>query len=633
MPLALRKRRTEALDALLAGRPDRAANALDEVLAAHPENLVAVALDEATRAAHEDVASRVAEVIARSPRLVVTPPTSATTRSGRRGPDLGALTPGANHEAGSHASLVRLEASMPQKDIYEGRVGWIPARLPDGRQLNGHLSYDDHDILQYGTELVIFDRHRSLMRVVDIGPEQRKEGCTSALRFECRRSMTSAQVHGGWLYVGHGLRNETRMSAIDLATGEVRFRSSVGVSRVRSVVIRDDYVFTGVPADGGETGRVVVLDAKTGEILVERDVVAPFQGVVAERDRIRFLGLRADHELPVSPLARPRPEPFVGLEPVATVSADALATPTRLGGAMRCRLLQQIEALDHGAPTPTGRAPVPVAKAPPGPEWFDVLRGVFQRAVRGQRWPLTQAPTVVAPLPPATRPERGAAPFRLRLLSLPTHSGYTLESWLKKVGASTYPRRVLPRARHRYLDRPRVGPTEPRAPAFFGRHPLSNLWVFDDHTTLLYGNRYVVVVDTSTNWRTLDVAALLKPFVHGELDEPIVWAQRVGDDVLVELGTGARAPHSLVSVAPDGSIRFNTGPVSRTGFVVHDGYVISALHSLDQPSFVYVTSPEDGTVRGRTRLNHGPDDLLVHDGKLHVRAGERGIVFEILGSP
>lgn len=154
---------------------------------------------------------------------------------------------------------------------------WIPSEL-DGRRIVQAMEEGDHVFALYaktywrGRVLLVFDAERDIVAAYDFsawsGPEPRKDGDD--------RRIFWAMVREGVLFVssGHfGYAKESGgrtgyLSALDLGTGELLWRSDPLVANANNFLYRDGYIITGYGFTA-EPDFLFVVDAKTGETVTK----------------------------------------------------------------------------------------------------------------------------------------------------------------------------------------------------------------------------------------------------------------------------------------------------------------------------------------------------------------------------
>ena len=167
----------------------------------------------------------------------------------------------------------------PREGAEAGVPPWIPREL-EGRRIVQAIEDQDHAIALYaktywrGRVLLAFDTHRDLVAAYDFsawsGPQPRKDGEASD------RRILWALIRDGVLFVSSGHFGYAKasggrtgyLSAIDLASGELLWRSDPLVANANNFLYEDGYIISGYGFTD-EPDFLFVVDAKTGETVTK----------------------------------------------------------------------------------------------------------------------------------------------------------------------------------------------------------------------------------------------------------------------------------------------------------------------------------------------------------------------------
>lgn len=271
LPAALAELRAQGLAAIDAGRFDVARERFAAVLEGAPGNLATQALyDAATQAMLAAQSEAGAAFADRSPTLLAPPPWQYTLRrevAAPRGPSpkLVQVTEAKNAVTDVDEWLTRNNLALPEYEVpnpMRGEPGALPPTIPPtfGKHLLVQaIKQDGLNILFYGPdyaggrfvavqrdggELVAFFDFEAWAYAPEAAPGER--------RFVEQRAAW-AVVDGDVLYVSHGHRTYAKsskganayISALDLRTGELLWRSAPLVANAANFVIVGGYILTG----------------------------------------------------------------------------------------------------------------------------------------------------------------------------------------------------------------------------------------------------------------------------------------------------------------------------------------------------------------------------------------------------
>lgn len=308
------QRRVRGLEAMDAGRFDVARQEFAAILARAPGNLAVQALfDAATRAllaAQESAALSFANVV---PTPVAAPPWRHTVaravaiEGAAPAPKLvqvaaqrNSITDDAEWLRENNFRLPELEVPNPMR----GLPGELPPNIPPtfGRYLLVQaIAHPDHTILFYGENyhsgrfVAVVDASGRLLAFLDfdayrMAPDNLRED----LQFVDQGAQW-AEVKDGVLYISHGHGTYARSSkgmtayvtALDVATGELRWRSPPLVAGAGNFIVHGGHILTGYGFTA-EPDHVIVLDRRDGKVTSKARVASAPQYLFL-RDRRLFV--------------------------------------------------------------------------------------------------------------------------------------------------------------------------------------------------------------------------------------------------------------------------------------------------------------------------------------------------------
>ena len=289
---AEQQRRLRGLLALDAGRFDLARAEFAAILEVAPGNLGVKALhDVATAAmlAAQDSAAR--SFANQSPTLVPPPPWRYTlikplaVETGAP-PKLVQVARKPNTITDEAEWLRRHNLRIPEYEVpnpMRGQPGNLPPNLPPtfgNELLIQAIAHPGHTILVYGPNyadgrhLAVLDERGQLLAFLDFAAYRlAPDNLPQDLQF-VEQSVQWAELKDGILYVAHGHRTYARSSkgmnayitALDLATAELRWRSEPLVAGAANFVLDGGFILTGYGFTA-EPDHVVVLERRTGKTL------------------------------------------------------------------------------------------------------------------------------------------------------------------------------------------------------------------------------------------------------------------------------------------------------------------------------------------------------------------------------
>ena len=287
------QRRARGLAALDAGRFDRARQEFSAILEVAPGNLGVRALfDAATRALLAAQFAAADSFANATPRTLPAPPwrhtvtTAIAVEGVTPAPKLVQVAAQRNGITDEAAWLRDNGFRLPEYEVpnpMRGQPGNLPPTIPPSfgnDLLIQAIAHPDHTILFYGPS---YNAGR-FVAVLDAGGQRlafhdfdayrmAPDNLDADLQFVEQRALW-AEVQGGVLFISHGHNTYARSSkgmtayitALDLRSGELRWRSAPLVAGASNFVIHGGHIFTGYGFTA-EPDHVIVLDRRDGKVL------------------------------------------------------------------------------------------------------------------------------------------------------------------------------------------------------------------------------------------------------------------------------------------------------------------------------------------------------------------------------
>ncbi|MEZ4446103.1 MAG: hypothetical protein R3B72_43910 [Polyangiaceae bacterium] len=666
LPAALVEKRAAAIDAIDRGRHTEAKQLLEAFLEERPQNAAAAALHQGTTEAllesQKEAATTLDDV---QRRIVAMPPTNHVVRHAVPGVERGAglklenLSSKPNKVIDDDKWYRENGLAKPSMDISPAKLpGHIPTLLV-GNRLRLAIDHGDHRILVYGGHLVtVVAKDGAVVRVLDLGSFLNAGGSDQQIRW--------AEARDGVLYLSNAnmgyARNSNGMnaylSAIDLATGELMWRSQPLVANSHNFLIHGGHLISGYGFTA-EPDFLFVIARDTGEVVQKLPLATKPDVLLAKGGKLFVRGYDKDFELDLPAPTGAPPGPVAGrATPTGKVlSPDSVAQPLEPSADDRCRVAAAIAHLDLA----TGEAKQEHLDAARSQLWqlsrqykasraVGALRQVVDLAQSGRRW-LLQIPIATPPKPPSEH-ARGRRPHP-KLPDLPPpprvqrssmRNGITDdETWMKQFGKNHPARPLGLDGPGRFRDRGLLGPPIAEVPPALGLSPLSAVLDHGDHVALLYGGRYVAVVAQGRAEALLDLAAFVEPAsVRNEewarfATQEVTWAERADGVLYVCNGGGSYAAEvhgkkGFVSALDPktGELIWRSEPlVCNANFVLFPRHLVTGYGFTAEPDHLVVLDRTTGDTVSRTPLASAPS-VLIRDGQtLHVRTYDTNYELDI----
>ena len=314
-------RRQEGLRAFDAGRYTEAREIFDELLARHRENPSLQALAAAARTAEAQAREGAAVTLARMPaHPLAAPPWTRTLV--REAPIAQGPAPKLVKTAESKNSITddaqwfaRHDLSLPTWEVpnrLRNIEGTIPSQVPDrygDLPIVAALSHPDHAVLMYGpdysggTVLAVVGESGEVRGLLDFEAWRRAPKTAPGDEAFVDQRVVWGQAVDGVLYVSTGHNTYAKssgghtgyISAVDLATGELLWRSDPLVANSGNFLVRDGWIITGYGFTA-EPDFIYVLDGRTGKTKSKQRLKSGPHVILAKGDRLFVRTYDTDYE-------------------------------------------------------------------------------------------------------------------------------------------------------------------------------------------------------------------------------------------------------------------------------------------------------------------------------------------------
>jgi hypothetical protein len=664
LPSALANKRRDAIRALDAGRHAHGKKLLDAILDTHPGNAATAALADGAFAALSASQGAAARAILKvAPVVVAHPPMAHEVRSAVSGvergpvPKLGGMRMKANKVIDTEAWLKEHDLSLPDVPV---RPADLPQEIPD--RLGPHrlmkvIDHGDHRVLVFGHHLVaVVEAKGRVLRVLDVASFLNLGGAAQQVRW--------AQAHDGVLYLSnanmgyatasHGFN--AFLTAIDLRTGKLKWRSKPLVANGRNFLLYGGYILSGYGFTA-ESDYLYVLARDTGAVAHRLSLPTKPDLLLTKGDRLHVRGYDKDFVFDLPALGQPSRSVAGRTEPSDVVlSVEALSQPLEPTAEDRCRVERAVLLLDHAGDGPTrldeARSALwKLSRSYKESHAVGALRAIIEEAQSGDRW-LLQGEVITPPAPPAKRASGSAAHPALPAAARPRlvrrsskRNGITdRRVWLEKV-AGKHPARpaTLADANSRFGSRAFPGRPLSGAPKMFGRAKLSMALEHPDHAALIYGGRFVAIVEEGRPSTLLDLQNFVAPARVRDREwarfatQEVNWAERADGVLYVCNGGGSYAKEvyglkGFVSAldAKTGALIWRSEPlVCNANFVLRGRYLLTGYGFTAEPDNLVVIDRTTGETTQKLPLASAPDLLVLDGDTLHVRTYDTDYVFDV----
>jgi len=303
------QRRLRGLAALDAGRFDVAREEFAAILAVTPDNLAVKALFEAATRALSSAQLQAAERFAAAiPTAVPAPPWQHTvvrelTIDAGPAPKLVQLSATPNHGTDELEWFRRHGLRLPEYEVpnpMRGQPGTVPPTAPPTygtHLLVQAIGHPDHTILIYGPSysagrfVLVLDARDNRVAFLDFDAYRVAPAPASA-----EQHAIWAEVRDGVLYISHSSADRlgAYITALDIGTGAVRWRSDPLVAGAANFVIHHGHILTGhgLPR---EPAHVFVLDRRTGLVVDKHRLASAPEYLFVQGDKLLVRSRDTDH--------------------------------------------------------------------------------------------------------------------------------------------------------------------------------------------------------------------------------------------------------------------------------------------------------------------------------------------------
>ncbi len=291
LPAADERRRAEGLRALDEGRITDARRIFAELLAKHRENASLQALVAAAEDAERQSRDRAVLSLSRMPaQPLAAPPWKYTLRKpapieqASRAPKLVQVSQKRNSITDDEAWFATHGLALPTWEIpnqFRNTEGDLPSQIPTkygDLPIVTAISHPDHAILLYGpdysggTVLAVVAGDGEIRALLDLSAYRAAPRTKAGDESFVDQRVVWAQAVGDVLYVSSGHRTYASSSggdnafitALDLRTGELLWRSEPLVANSRNFLVRDGFILTGYGFTA-EPDFMYVLDGTNGK--------------------------------------------------------------------------------------------------------------------------------------------------------------------------------------------------------------------------------------------------------------------------------------------------------------------------------------------------------------------------------
>jgi hypothetical protein len=461
---------------------------------------------------------------------------------------------------------------------------------------------------------------------------------------------TFAQLVGGTLLVqlayngyASAVRGHTGyLAAYDATSGAQRWLSQARVANATSFVVTADRVVTGYGFTS-EPDYVYVLDLATGSVRQRLPLKSAPSYVIAKDAQLYVRTGGMDYVL-AFPSGSAAAAPAQLAPKVASVASADTSGATREARAA-CWLKAALAAVDARNASTLAQSTHWFASSGFEPAIGSALARIgawMERRAGGDAvidlWARAPKPLPAPPfarMAPKPRPKLNAP--RPKLVKLSSEDADPVRS----VGTAPY----SPDAPY-FLAPVENGVLPEGAPAdipsFYGRESLRAIIPSGEHTLLIYGGRYLVVLRGKTTEHILDLDA----FRHPPKPNPqwaqfavqdATYAQVRGNTLYVCNGGGSYARDvrgkkgfvTAINLVAAQTLWRSDPLVCNSTFAVTGEHLVTGYGFTDEPDFLYVLSAADGVSLAKAPLQSGPDTVTLNAGTLRVEAYAHRYAFEL----
>lgn len=622
--------RDKGVEAFLADRSSEAVSLLLAVVKADPRDRAADAfrrasakkLAAARKSAQRDLAAR--------PKVVLAPlPLARTLRKPIEAPAeklrLEKLSQAANKITDSadwekKNGVVRHD---PEEDELPPEV---PRESMPGRRMRTFV-HRDHIAVVEGQDLVIVAAPGKEAVAFDTSR-------TTNVQSFARPTVSFAQLVGKHLVLGlghNGYAKESNgktayMASFDATTGALDWVSEPLVSNSAETVISGGTIVTGYGFTA-EPDFVFTLDLATGNVEQKLPVKSGPELFRPKGDRLFVRTYDMDYVFKASAPFGPTLPPAMKDDGAGAPAVDAETT---------CWVKHAAAAVAARDPKGIEDAAAHLYRVSRDRALAEMLAAEAKELAMPDRIDLTTAPLVVAAAPPWKETLGPAAPRTGRKLvkvsSRPTRSRFGREAFDPEK-----PFHLAP------IDRGRL-PEAARAdiPSSYGGEFLSAILPGEKgRSALIYGGRFVALLEGSTTKTVLDLDAYRVPPVTRSLEswdyEDATYAMERDGIVYVCNGAGSYAKDvggkkgflSAIEAATAKLVWRSAPLVCNTDFVMTDDVIVTGYGFTQEPDALFLLRRADGAIEQKLPVDTAPTSLVLEGKRLRAEVGQKLVELEL----
>ena len=529
--------------------------------------------------------------------------------------------------------------ALPQK---RGKSPDLSALTPptlSGRPLSKVIEHPDHRILIYADQIaVVVLTDGTVLKPFDLSRFTSAGGRGQQFRWAQARGDLLYVLHANYHYARVSKGKNAYLSAVDLNTGQVRWRSRPLVANSQNFVIRGPHLISGYGFTA-EDDFIFALDRLTGAIAGQLKLSTAPNYIFAKNGQVFARGYDSDFVFNLSQPATEqtelteqlRVEPGSRTRVVLAASSMRFPQPTDDD---RCWRASALASLDGGrlvdALSQLRHLSGAYLRVPAVATLHDTVEALAQRRVLDlQRVPI--------------RPQRPPFAYTFR-----RHPEIDIDSIPILTQKSSQRNRITDG--RRWLDKHRdnhpaakLRSAPPDIPKTFAGLRLGVLLDHGSHTIAIYGGRFVVVIEQGVASAIVDYQEFLAPErlsapEHGQFQQQeITWAERRDGVLYTCQGGGSYAREVfgkksyLTAIDPtDGALLWRSAPlVCNANFVMLGSHIVSGYGFTDEPDFLFVIDRTTGKTVTRRKLASGPSHLIVDGKHLFVRTYDHDYDFEL----
>lgn len=517
----------------------------------------------------------------------------------------------------------------------------IPAHIPTklhGQFLSHAIDHGSHRVLVYGGRMVVpVAADGAVIGVFDL--ESFAETRGQQVKWAMLAAGALLVMNANPLYARDSNNENAHITAIDPSDGSLMWRSQPLVGNGQNFLVVGSHVITGYGFTA-EPDYLYALSLATGEVETKLALTTSPEVILQKQGLLQIRGYDADFVVdPGITDAAPAPAARAPLGALLLAPASVQLPP--IDAADRCRRARSLAMLDQGRLEDAERELVALGRTYRRHPMARALLDGVGKAVRDRRIDLSASPIVLA------RPPFGATVVReLAVPSAPAPrlvvlrsgpSAEALPDWLARHGLpqkeQTQPGSVF--------DRGPLAP--PSVPTRLGREGIRRVLAHGDHMALIYGGRFLAIVEAGRASAIYDFLAYLEPpkksddLFGRDAQLELVWAEKREGIVYASHTTGTYASAVLGKQAyltaldaTTGALMWRSQPlVSGTGFAIVGSHIVTGYGFTAEADHLFVLDRRNGNVASRVPVANAPFVILAKDRKVFVRTFDNDYELEL----